>query len=298
MPGLRVLAGPSVESLEPISAYVNKNRPFQIRSDAFEGSIVVNIKGFEGSDDCEYFVRPERQGITWSIQVQGRFLKSYSSNDILFGNTFDRPLGLPWGSGAALKFMSYVDPTLEHDLTSSTKPWALSPLVATMPHFSHTQEEPLQFPPPTPLVDDTSSLYLAVASASPVSSSSSLSNSSSSSRMSLKKKKKKPNADVSTLTTASKRRAYFASEPNRRTITFGPDDIITTDFCYGFLEFHPSLALRLPGGLSFDLMRYWDGQPVRFVCCERGTGDQPWGRVFWCLSIESEEDVQDSDPSA
>ena len=26
----------------------------------------------------------------------------------MFGNTFDRPLELPWGSGAALKFMQYV----------------------------------------------------------------------------------------------------------------------------------------------------------------------------------------------
>lgn len=66
------------------------------------------------------------------------------------------------------------------------------------------------------------------------------------------------------------------------------------DFCYGFLEFNPSLALRLPGGISFDLMKYWDGQPVRFVCCERGAGkEQPWGRMFWCVQIEidgSEDD--------
>lgn len=73
MPGLRVLAGPSVESLEPISALVNQNKPFEIKSDAFEGTIVVNIKGFAGSDECDYFARPERQGITWSIQVQGTF---------------------------------------------------------------------------------------------------------------------------------------------------------------------------------------------------------------------------------
>lgn len=68
--------------------------------------------------------------------------------------------------------------------------------------------------------------------------------------------------------------------------------MITTDFCYGFLEFNPALALKLPGGLSFDLMRYWDGQPVRFMCCERKSDEEekgkgvPWGRVFWCVTIE------------
>jgi hypothetical protein len=62
------------------------------------------------------------------------------------------------------------------------------------------------------------------------------------------------------------------------------------------------LALRLPGGLSFDLMRYWDGQPVRFVCCERkerrGTHSndgEPWGRIFWCIAIESYEEEENID---
>lgn len=69
--------------------------------------------------------------------------------------------------------------------------------------------------------------------------------------------------------------------------------MLTTDFCYGYLEFHPSLALRLPGGVSLDLTRHWDGQQVRFVCCERGRGgegSEPWGRMFWCIAIEPAED--------
>jgi hypothetical protein len=86
---------------------------------------------------------------------------------------------------------------------------------------------------------------------------------------------------------------------NRPKVVFGPSDVITTDFCYGFMEFSPSLSLRLPGGVSFELMRYWDGQPVRFVCCERKypTDDQdedgtPWGKIFWCIAIEQYEDSQ------
>lgn len=66
------------------------------------------------------------------------------------------------------------------------------------------------------------------------------------------------------------------------------------DFCYGFLTFHPTLSLNIPGGISFDLLQYWDGQPVRFVCCERKHGsDQPWGRIFWCVTIELEDDGGD-----
>ena len=54
---------------------------------------------------------------------------------------------------------------------------------------------------------------------------------------------------------------------------------------------HEGVTLRLPGGISIDLMKYWDGQPVRFVCCERlkkteRTADRPWGRILWCVVIE------------
>ena len=96
---------------------------------------------------------------------------------------------------------------------------------------------------------------------------------------------------VPNLPTSSKRRGYFSSHSHRKAITFGPNDVITTDFCYGFIQF-PQLALVLPGGISFDLMRYWDGQPVRFVCCERAKDGEDVNetRMFWCVAIELVED--------
>lgn len=56
---------------------VNTNQPFRISSDIFDGEILVNIKGFTNSHagdvrESEYFSRQDRQGITWSIQVQGK----------------------------------------------------------------------------------------------------------------------------------------------------------------------------------------------------------------------------------
>ena len=83
-------------------------------------------------------------------------------------------------------------------------------------------------------------------------------------------------------------------------------DVLTTDFCYGYLSFSPSgVALSLPGGFGLDLLRYWDGQPIYFVCCERAgpqTGPeagQPLGKVFWCVAVEvldgEEEDADGED---
>jgi len=131
------------------------------------------------------------------------------------------------------------------------------------------------------------------------------------------------------LRTAERRRAYFRDASHRQELVFGPEvraffptlrrvsltfvpyqDVFTVDFCYGFLQFSPTLSLQLPGGISFDLMHYWDGQPVRFVCCERrrgGNGDSeskegdadsdvPWGRVLWCVAIELVPDEEPQPP--
>jgi len=73
MPRLRVVAGPSLDALVPIS--VNSDVPHDIVSDAFEGQIIAYIKDFpdeEGNaSPSEYFDREDRKGVTWSIQVQG-----------------------------------------------------------------------------------------------------------------------------------------------------------------------------------------------------------------------------------
>ena len=68
---------------------------------------------------------------------------------------------------------------------------------------------------------------------------------------------------------------------------------MTADFCYGYDSFSPTgVALQIPGGFTFDMMRYWDGQPVYFVCCERAPSEEgqgaekKLGRIFWCVAIE------------
>ncbi|OCB86633.1 multidrug resistance-associated ABC transporter [Sanghuangporus baumii] len=298
MPRLRVLAGPSPNSLRPICA--NTNKPHAINSEVFEGLVVVHIKGFPDEQgnvlESEYFDRPDRQGVTWSIQVQGRFLQPYSADDILFGNTFDRPLKLPWGSSAALKFMNFIDPTLEHDLTGQ-QPWALSPLVSTMPHLTYSPRSkiPPSFPPRQSIGDDDSLLFRPNPSASPATSPSSSEDSLPGNRRESKKSKSR--------NPAKSRRSHFSRTENRHAVTFGPDDVLTTDFCYGFITF-PELALCLPGGISFDLAKYWDGQPLWLkkgrvylpldeendaLLNGRSEADDPFG-------VTKPEDVVDGDP--
>ena len=76
MPRLRIIAGPSLDNLTVIEA--NSGIPLHIKSETFEGSIVVHIKGFadvKGNvSHSSYFDQNERKGITWSIQTQGLFI--------------------------------------------------------------------------------------------------------------------------------------------------------------------------------------------------------------------------------
>jgi hypothetical protein len=152
---------------------------------------------------------------------------------------------------------SFVDPTLEYNLTSN-KPWALSPLIATMPHFSHEriykklygtpQSDVLPFPSLTSLSDETSQLWTASTSSvrqsrscdiTPPSSRTSFTSWSSSSgassqistmsylRNNLKRSfgkaqiRRKATHDMD-FRTAAERRSFFANAQHRRDVVLGP----------------------------------------------------------------------------
>ncbi|KZV90060.1 hypothetical protein EXIGLDRAFT_838086 [Exidia glandulosa HHB12029] len=271
MPRLRVFVGSSSDNLQPIEVNQPAGSAYPVSSDAFEGRIAVFLRYEDEPHDREaanYFRAPERENVTWSIQVQGRFLQPRQSDTILFGNTFDHSLKLPYGTGAILKFMNVVDPTLEQDLQGD-QPWALFPFLCTMPHLHHTKVDASappsswpSFPPTEPLSHNDESCSELGA----------------------------PQADGD----RSKRRDFFARHGVETTI--GPEDLFTGDFCHGRLSF-PSLALKIPGGIKLDLKKHWEraGQRVYFVCCERrsedgeGSIDGP-GRTFWCVAFELDDE--------
>ncbi|KZT53098.1 DUF1769-domain-containing protein [Calocera cornea HHB12733] len=285
---LRVTAGTSLATLAPIP--VNTDEWTDISSRAFQGRLAVQINGYVGPNGnrakSKYFERPDRKGKTWSIAFQGRFLEEISADDLLFGNTFDRPITLPWGSSAVLSFMSLVDPTLSHDL-SAKRPWALSPAISSFPFMAHARGTvlPEERHPSEVLGEGGWEMYEGKEGAGAGEGSGSLSGGSGSTSGTSTPRKG--------LDGPAERKSWFGKVENRRAVTFGPDDIITGDFCHSFLHF-PDLSLVLPGGIRFDLKRYWDGQPVRFVCLrrpEKGVMPQD-SEVFWAVQLEIVEDVE------
>lgn len=202
----------------------------------------------------------------------------------------------------ALQFAKIVDPNLQHDLYCDT-PWAFSPLVATMTHFNvqrlekealsekgGTAQEEFEakgypgFPSPqadggkdTPagkagyVFDNTSALVENAARDDEgkrvlAEEFSSLMDNTTFLGLSWGSSDSDDKEDTDDAEALKARKRLFGDKKKRQAIKFTPEDVWTADFDNGFIDFN-TLSLSLPyGGLQFDLKRYWDGQPVRYVC--------------------------------
>ncbi|ELU41712.1 hypothetical protein AG1IA_04260 [Rhizoctonia solani AG-1 IA] len=222
-PSLKISLGPNVDELKEIS--YNDGSTHVIQSELFDGVVSVHIKGDFGdtnSSKSTYFNDESRARHTWSIALQGRFLKAINGNDILFGNIFDRPLTLPWGFGILTQVSSTIYTERSHG----------SPFLSTMPYLQR-----IELDPATPIPRDMLGPITVERSIPPLA------------------------PVLESESTPAERRKYFTDESHRKEVTFTPRDLIQADFVHGYLQF-PSLTMALPGGLQFDLMYYYDSRPV------------------------------------
>jgi len=253
-PRMRVLVGSSLDNVKPIS--VNDYSVHSIDSADFTASVSVHIDGYVDPDGNpvpdDYFQHESRKSkaVTWSIQCQGKFTNAINADSLVFGISFDKPVRVPWGFTAAMAAIQMMDPTLAHDLTGP-KPWAFSPLLSTMPILHRKRKSTSPFP---------KSAFSEEPSEPPLSTAYDT---------------KDP----------LKRRAHFREQAKREEVTFEPEDVLTFDCCHGHLSF-PSMGLYLPGGLSFDLLQYYNGQPFRFILAEKAPGGGSTGKSYMCIIFE------------
>lgn len=325
-PSLHISAGRDTDSLQPL-AVNHDDVPLEIESSGFRGRVTVRIRSFTGYDpegvqhqsDSPYFNDAYRKGITWSIQMQGRFLQEISTDDIVFGNEFDKPIRdrLPYGTSLALQFAKAIDPNLQHDLYAD-RPWAYSPFVTTMTHIniqrlqgsaaealskatSSREDAEVEgypaFPSPVVggddgkvskhsiasqhgyIVDDITMLLSSSPESGEVDKPTHYTLADeyeglvdSTTFVGLGWPADEPLADDREALQARKR--LFGDPKKRARIHLTPQDVFSADFCNGFIDFNTlSLSIPFSGGLRFDLKKYWDGQPVRYTCKNKKTGE-------------------------
>ncbi|RSH89061.1 hypothetical protein EHS25_002727 [Saitozyma podzolica] len=305
-PRLRVLlSSPSAAHPPTAPCPVNSPTPTKVTTDGFDGEISVWVKGFEGDeragDGSEYF--GVRGAMTYAIVVRGRFTEQVSADELMFGNVFEKPIrdSLPWGTSVAQKAIYFVEPTLEMDLYAD-RPWALSPALASMNHLALTEE-----PQEGPIVKEDSverikhqcegeygaSDYGAGEHCASDYGPSDYGPSCSV----LPRRRSLDRADVADncppeggdeKAQAAARKRWMTDKANREKISLNHDTHVSMEFCNGYLDFN-TLSLSLPAGfnMTFPLLKYWDGQPVTYVCQRRGTSTGPAdGKVFWSVAFE------------
>ncbi|KAK4053383.1 hypothetical protein OIV83_001547 [Microbotryomycetes sp. JL201] len=271
-PRIRVQAGHDVEHLELL--HVN-GAGVRIDTPKFRGQVAVRIRDYHGPSDDAASSPPADSWSsptdTMSIQIEGEWLDGAGADDVLWGNAWQKPIRdyLPWGTAAALKFVGVVDPALTHDLYAD-KPWALSPFISTMNYISVNRLQDAQratLDLPAKVSENLDDLL-----------------------------PQSVPADVRT--DPWKRRQYFARQENRRQdgLTFDKNLHFKADFCNGYIDFN-TLSLKLPIHLTFPLARYWDGQPVTFVCRRRNTNKDYFVVTFTLDNVKpvnpNADDAQD-----
>ncbi|KAI8603549.1 hypothetical protein EDD21DRAFT_302112 [Dissophora ornata] len=253
---LRVSAGPSADpnDLKPIVVNDDAN-PMLIESDEFIGQIVVRIRGLDKAPGYEegqkqdglethpeslWFSKPGGDKNLSSVQISGRFKREWPGHQVVFGNQFERPLRLPPLSSIALRFIQFIDPGLKADLYCD-RPWAFSPLIATMNTVNKKGEEEERIQKKEKELqeqdDDREELV----------------------------KTKSGNALAATTDSLNSgaRRSYFAKEANLAKHRYRPDQVYGFDFFNPYVDF-ANFTLRVPG-FSVDITKYWDGQPLTYI---------------------------------
>lgn len=218
-------------------AYVNDpSKATKIKNDVFDGHVLVRVRDYKGlapdnsevkSNDTEYF---SNTSDTSSVQFCGKILVDATGDDLLFGNDFDSPIkaSLPPGTSLGLKALKWIDPSMETDLYAD-KPWAFSPLIATMNLLNTVDQSPAS-PDFTRVEEDTSNLV-----------------------------KEKINV--------KQRRAYFADATHRKAQSLH-GLYLSADFSNPYIDFN-SLSIALPYvNLHVDILKYWKGEgSSSTVCC-------------------------------
>ncbi|OZJ05712.1 hypothetical protein BZG36_01421 [Bifiguratus adelaidae] len=263
---LCIRAGPSMDCLEEIACN-NDASPVILNSDHLTARLCVRIASYHGATPGEetspYF--PHSSDL-YSIQLQCRFKQKMTADDIVFGNSFDQKLRLPYGSSVAVKFAQWFDPGLKMDLFSD-RPWAFSPLFETMNRMSLDEDAVVDQFPAVNRQDDPNQHIISSPGASDMLALPDWPSPLGEPIQEHFPAKLLPSIDSSI---AVQRRKVMNNANHRASLDISPDQVWNMDFCNAFIDFD-KFQIKLPG-FGVDVLKYWDGQPLHYVAKSKDNG--------------------------
>ncbi|RKO97619.1 hypothetical protein CAUPRSCDRAFT_2299, partial [Caulochytrium protostelioides] len=245
--------------------YVNDDlHPVPLKSEHFVGRIVVRADNWDNDPNENQELAPLKttpyfQGRRrlFSFQIEGRFTKTWTGDDLWWGTRMHGKLKLPPGSDLALRFAQTLDPGLQADLHHPTDPWCLSPMLCAMNaamaeaeirHQIKSLENTYGVGAKAQLVDAMLPPYR-LGGAEALEEANFL--------------LMKSGRDMA----AETRKKFFLKQDRRRDFLITPDQVISADFYNRFLllsQMKVSLS-----GFNVSLDDYWHGEPLYYLACTR-----------------------------
>ncbi|KAF4594444.1 UPF0590 protein [Ophiocordyceps camponoti-floridani] len=254
---LRVTAGPSYDEASHIEVPVNRPGPVRIQSALADIELSVRIRNYHGlprasPETSAYFSASPHDTNNDQYSIAFRFTpvapqdcpdQGISGLDLQFGNDFDRPIRdrLPPGFSAALSFVKWwVDPGLDGD-PYADQPYLFGPALSS---FNHLHVGPGEYD------EAKGGLWFDEGGDD---------------------QGRAMRAALGVPDTSKSRMKWALREEAKAGWQFRYGQTYGLDFFNPYLDFE-NLSLRLPG-FQLPVIKYWDGQGLRYVLRNKSTGD-------------------------
>lgn len=265
---VRVSAGPAYDLATHKLVHVNTASPLHISSDLAEVSLNVRVQNYHGlpkgsPTTSPYFSHPPHTADQYSIEFSILPKKAIPGNDLIFGNDFDKPIrdSLPPGFQTGLKIVKWaIDPGLDGDVHAD-QPHLYGPALSSV-NVLRVGEKVQR------LADE------------PADEGAALEEGGDGDGMKIRE-------DLGVPNDAAARKKWFLDETKRQEWVFEQGRVYKVDFFNPYLDFN-HFAIKLPG-FSIGVLKYWDGQPLRYTLKNKSTGEIYLAVVF---TLVLREDVQ------
>ncbi|RDW87391.1 hypothetical protein BP5796_03085 [Coleophoma crateriformis] len=228
---------------------VNSPKAVSIDTEHISVDVNVRIQNYRGlpqnsPSTSPYFSIPShaKNGDQYSIAFRFTPKTTINANDLVFGNDFDHPIRdrLPPGFSTAFKIVKWVvDPGLDGDVYAD-QPYLYGPAASSM-NILNVGAEEAEVEADAGLVFEEGG----------------------------DEKGLEARKDNNIPASESARKKHFLNEEKRKDWSFEAGTSYGCDFYNPYLDFN-DFALRLPG-FTLPIMKYWDGQGLRYVLKNRKT---------------------------
>ncbi|QSZ29764.1 hypothetical protein DSL72_004281 [Monilinia vaccinii-corymbosi] len=264
---LQVTAGSGYDISKHQIVPVNQAKCVKIENELCEVDLNVRIQDYRGlprssPTTSPYFDLPphDRNQDQYSIGFRFKPKRDISAEDLVFGNDFDHPIRdrLPPGFNAAFRFVKWmVDPGLDGDVYAD-EPYLYGPAASSfnvlyVGEGGESADAGLVFEEGGDEEGEEHRMECGI-----------------------------PEGEAA-------RKKYFLTEANRRDWDWEEGRTYGCDFFNAYLDFN-NFSLKLPG-FTMPIMKYWDGQGLRYVLKDRKTGEVLFVVLF---TLYLKEDVDEN----